>query len=111
MAGPPDQAEVRIPYRKKVLTPSPATLNPTGQEGEHNGVNHTEFELLDGEGERISLAAGAVEYIKKNGVDLTPDDQETLWFSDENEAGEYTIEVKTTAGIVYTAVLDWVPTI
>ncbi|MEK3718863.1 hypothetical protein [Paenibacillus sp. FSL R7-0333] len=74
-------------------------------------MNHTEFELLDGEGERISLAAGAVVYIKKNGVNLTPDDQETLWFSDENDAGEYTFEVETTAGTVYNAVLDWVPTI
>ncbi|ASA22088.1 hypothetical protein [Paenibacillus donghaensis] len=74
-------------------------------------MNHTEFELLDGAGARISLALGAVTYIKKNGAELTPDDQETLWFSDNNPAGQYTIEVKTIDGTVYSAVLDWVPTI
>ncbi|MEK3658166.1 hypothetical protein NSQ29_01225 [Paenibacillus sp. FSL F4-0236] len=74
-------------------------------------MNHTEFELLDGDGVRISLKAGAATYIKKNGVNLTPDDQETLWFSDDNVAGQYNFEVKTAAGTVYTAVLDWVPTV
>lgn len=74
-------------------------------------MNHTEFELLDGAGVRVSLASGAVTYIKKNGVDLIPDDQETLWFGDSNVAGKYNFEVKTIAGKVYTAVLDWVPTV
>ncbi|WP_170220103.1 hypothetical protein [Paenibacillus anaericanus] len=106
----PNQIEISFPYRKKVLTPSPATLNPTGREGEHEGVNHTEFELLDGAGARISLAAGAVTYIKKDGVNLTPDDQETIWFSDDNLAGEYIFEVLTVGGKFYTAALDWIPT-
>lgn len=65
---------------------------------------------MDGEGDRISLAAGAVVYIKKNGVDLIPDDQETLWFSVENDAGEYAFEVLTVGGNLYTATLDWIPT-
>lgn len=110
MDRPPNQVEIRIPYRKKVLTPSPATWNPTGQEGEREGVIHTEFELLDGEGDRISLAAGSVIYIKKDGVNLPPDDQETLWFSVSNQAGEYDFEILTTSGKLYTATLDWVPT-
>lgn len=73
-------------------------------------MNHTEFELLDGAGVRISLAAGSVVYIKKDGVNLTPDDQETLWFSSSNPTGEYNFEVLTTGGKLYVATLDWVPT-
>lgn len=73
-------------------------------------MNHTEFEMLDGEGERISLAVGSVEYIKKNGNDLTPDDQDTLWFSDDNPAGKYKFEVLTTGGKLYISTLDWIPT-
>lgn len=106
----PNQTEICVPHRKKAVTPSPATWNPTGREGEREGVNNTEFELLDGEGARISLAAGSVVYIKKNGKNLTPDDQETLWFSANNPAGKYNFEVLTTSGKLYTAVLDWVPT-
>ncbi|GIO39303.1 hypothetical protein J41TS12_41640 [Paenibacillus antibioticophila] len=85
-------------------------MNPTGQEGDHNGVNHTEFELLDGAGDRISLAAGSVVYIKKDGVNLTPNADETLWFSSDNPAGQYVFEVLTTGGKLYVANLDWVPT-
>lgn len=110
MVRPTTASEIRIPHRKKGVTPSPATFKPTGREGEHNGVNHTEFELLDGGGARISLAAGAVVYIKKDGKDLTPDDQETLWFSDNNPAGKYAFEVLTVGGKLYAATLNWVPT-
>ncbi|MFW5438749.1 hypothetical protein [Paenibacillus apiarius] len=103
-----NQVEICIPYRKKAIAPpEKATWKPTGQEGEHNGVNHVEFELLDAGGARISLAKGNVVYIKKNGVELTLDDQETLWFSVENPNGQYQFEVKTNAGVVYEAVLDW----
>jgi len=72
-------------------------------------VNNTEFELLDGEGARISLAAGSVVYIKKDGENFKPDDQETLWFAATNPAGKYDFEVLTTTGKLYTASLDWVP--
>ena len=65
---------------------------------------------MDGEGERISLATGSVIYIKKDGNELTPDDQETLWFSDINPAGKYVFEVLTVSGKLYVATLDWVPT-
>lgn len=70
-------------------------------------MNHVEFELLDTGGERISLAKGKVVYIKKNGVNLTPNTDETLWFSVENPTGSYTFEVKTIDETVYVAVLNW----
>lgn len=70
-------------------------------------MNHVEFELLDAGGGLISLSVGNVVYIKKNGEKLTPDDQETLWFSVENPNGQYDFEVKTVAGTVYEATLDW----
>jgi hypothetical protein len=111
MARSQNQVEVCIPNCKKVITPSPATWNPTGAEGEHEGVNHVEFELLDGEGARISLASDNIDYIKKNGVDLAPNQDETLWFSEENDAGEYLFELKTIAGTVYIAILEWTPEI
>ncbi|MNI49816.1 hypothetical protein D3C73_1044470 [compost metagenome] len=66
--------------------------------------------MLDGAGARVSLAVGAVSYIKKNGVNLAPDDQETLWFSDNNVAGQYAFEVLTVGGVLYSAILDWIPT-
>ncbi|MEC0242772.1 hypothetical protein P4H66_23455 [Paenibacillus dokdonensis] len=59
---------------------------------------------------RISLATGAVVYIRKNGINKTPDDQETLWFAATNPAGQYEFEVLTTSGKLYTAILNWVPT-
>ncbi|MFD3261860.1 hypothetical protein ACE3MQ_24990 [Paenibacillus lentus] len=65
---------------------------------------------MDGAGDRISLAAGAVVYIKKDGVNLIPNDDETLWFSSDNPAGQYNFEVLTTSGKLYVAILDWVPT-
>lgn len=84
-----------------------ATWNPTGREGEHEGVNHIEFEMLDSEGARISLAINNVIYIKKDGIDLEPNTDETLWFNETNPNGTYTFEVKTIDGTVYIAVLDW----
>ncbi|WP_413373296.1 hypothetical protein [Paenibacillus taichungensis] len=87
----------------------PATLALTGREGEHNGTNHVEYELLDGQGVRISLALGDVEYIRRNGTPLVPDDQETLWFNEESTAGTYVFEAKTTTGKVYKATLVWAP--
>ncbi|MNW39626.1 hypothetical protein D3C74_167180 [compost metagenome] len=65
---------------------------------------------MDGEGGRISLAAGTVVFIKKDGINLTPDDQETLWFSVTNPAKSYVFEVLTIGGKLYTATLNWVPT-
>lgn len=66
--------------------------------------------MLDGDGERISLATGNVVYIKKNGTNLVPNADETLWFSDSNPAGEYLFEILTVSGKLYTATLDWIPT-
>lgn len=62
---------------------------------------------MDGEGARISLASGNVVYIKKNGKELTPNTDETLWFSVENPTGKYTFEIKTVDGNLYKPVLDW----
>ncbi|WP_413373306.1 hypothetical protein [Paenibacillus taichungensis] len=70
---------------------------------------HAEFALLDKDGVNLSLAAGNVEYIKQNGVNLVPDDQETLWFDVSKPAGKYVFEVKTKAGQEYLAILDWEP--
>ncbi|CAI6023383.1 hypothetical protein PAECIP112173_00341 [Paenibacillus sp. JJ-100] len=70
---------------------------------------YAEFELLDKDGVRVSLAADNVEYIKQDGVTLTPDDQETLWFNVVKSAGQYVFEVKTKAGGQYLAILDWKP--
>lgn len=61
-------------------------------------------------GARVSLAAENVVYIKKDGVNLTPNADETLWFSDNNPAGDYVFEVLTTGGGLYTATLEWIPT-
>lgn len=73
-------------------------------------MNHVEFELLDSSGDRISLAANNVIYIKRDGVYLTPNADETLWFRETNPAGEYEFIVLTKAKTKYRAVLDWVPT-
>ncbi|MEO2212122.1 hypothetical protein ABGV40_14865 [Paenibacillus amylolyticus] len=86
-----------------------ATLVPTGQEGENNGTNHIEYEMLDGQGGRVSLASDDVEYIKRNGTTLTPDDQETLWFNEETAPGTYVFEAKTISGKIYRATLIWSP--
>ncbi|WP_339273622.1 hypothetical protein MKY59_21005 [Paenibacillus sp. FSL W8-0426] len=72
-------------------------------------MNHVEFEMLDGQGAIVSLALGDVEYIKRNGTLLVPDDQTTLWFNATSPAGSYIFDVKTSAGKVYRAVLDWTP--
>lgn len=70
---------------------------------------YAEFELLDKDGVKVSLAADNVEYIKQDGVILTPDDQGTLWFNVVKPAGQYVFEVKTKAGEEYLAILDWEP--
>ncbi|WP_337034757.1 hypothetical protein [Paenibacillus illinoisensis] len=70
---------------------------------------YAEFELLDKDGVKVSLAADNVEYIKQDGVALTPDDQGTLWFNVVKPAGQYVFEVKTKAGEEYLAILDWEP--
>ncbi|SDD27168.1 hypothetical protein SAMN02799630_02795 [Paenibacillus sp. UNCCL117] len=76
----------------------------------HNGVNHVEFELLDSGGVRVSLAASNVQYIKKNGINLVLDSNETLWFSESNLAGDYSFEIFTKDGKLYIATLNWIPT-
>lgn len=63
--------------------------------------------MLDSEGERISLAASNVIYIKKDGVDLVPNTDSTLWVNETSANGEYTFEVKTIDGNVYIAILNW----
>ncbi|WP_339273634.1 hypothetical protein MKY59_21035 [Paenibacillus sp. FSL W8-0426] len=70
---------------------------------------HVEYDLLDKDGVKVSLAADNVEYIKRDGVNLAPDDQETLWFNVTKPAGSYVFEVRTKAGVKYVAILDWVP--
>lgn len=70
-------------------------------------MEHYEYELLDSGGQRVSLAVGTVEYIKKDEVDLEPNTDETLWFSVNNPTGKYNFEIKTIEGTVYVAVLDW----
>ncbi|CAJ0571031.1 unnamed protein product, partial [Mesorhabditis spiculigera] len=70
---------------------------------------YAEFELLDKDGVKVSLAADNVEYIKQDGAALTPDDQGTLWFNVVKPAGQYVFEVKTKAGEEYLAILDWEP--
>ncbi|RUT48598.1 hypothetical protein EJP82_01255 [Paenibacillus anaericanus] len=76
----------------------------------HNGVNHVEYELKGSGGARISLAVSNLIYITKNGNPLVLDDQETLWFSDNNPAGSYEFVIRTKAKLKYKATLDWVPT-
>lgn len=89
-----------------------AYLESTGREGEHeiDGVIYTfvEFEMLDVNGERISLAEDNVEYIRSNGRALIPNTDETLWFTKDKESGRYEYVVKTKAGVVYQAILEWV---
>lgn len=89
-----------------------AYLESTGREGEHeiDGVIYTfvEFEMLDVDGERISLAEDNVEYIRSNGRALIPNTDETLWFNKDKESGRYEYVVKTKAGVVYQAILEWV---
>lgn len=56
---------------------------------------------------RISLAIGNVVYIKKDGVNLEPNTDETLWFKETNPNGEYTFDVETIDGKTYIAILNW----
>ncbi|GIO83467.1 hypothetical protein J25TS5_03990 [Paenibacillus faecis] len=49
-------------------------------------------------------------YITRDGVNLVPNADETLWFKETNPAGKYEFIVLTKAKVKYRAVLDWVPT-
>lgn len=73
-------------------------------------MSHVEFELLDSGGARISLTADNLIYITRDGVNLVPNTDETLWFKETNLAGEYEFIIFTKTKIKYHAVLDWIPT-
>ncbi|WP_272034443.1 hypothetical protein [Paenibacillus sp. JJ-100] len=81
----------------------------TGQEDDRNGVIFVEFELLDEQGGVISLAAGDVEYIRRDGVVVTPNTQSSVWIEETTPAANYVYVVKTTSGDIYRAVLNWTP--
>ncbi|URJ45171.1 hypothetical protein MF628_004956 [Paenibacillus polymyxa] len=84
-----------------------AVWKATGRSGDHNGVNHVEYELLDSAQKRVSLAKTNVSSIEKDGVKTVPDDQETLWFSEANATKKYKFNVVTLAGTTYEAELNW----
>lgn len=103
---------LEIDIELKPLNTEYAYLEATGREGDHeiDGVTYTfiEFEMLDENGERISLAEDNVEYIRSNGRKLTPNTDHTLWFNKDKESGRYVYVVKTKDGIIYQAVLEWI---
>lgn len=99
-------------------TPIEGTFKSTGNigiapdtTGEAAGKIYAEYELLDNEGNRISLAEGNVEYIKvKDGEEwkeLIANTDQTLWFNVETEKGKSEYKIETKEGEVYTATLDW----
>lgn len=87
--------------------PEPATFRATGREGEHEGVTYVEYEMLDSDGSRVSLAEDNVNYIKQDGQDLEPNTDETLWFNKSKPTGSYVFEVETKDGVIYQATLNW----
>lgn len=67
-----------------------------------------EFELLDLEGEIISLHENNVVYIKRNGEAIVPNTDHTLWFNKARETSTYIYEIKTINNIVYKVILEWI---
>lgn len=65
---------------------------------------------MDSGGARISLAADDLIYITKDGVNLIPNADETLWFRETNPTGTYEFVVFTKAKVKYKATLNWVET-
>ncbi|WP_146217240.1 hypothetical protein [Paenibacillus pabuli] len=70
---------------------------------------HAEFKMLDQDGAIVSLTPANVDYIKQDGVTITPEDDGSIWFSAASPAGQYTFEAKMKSGDTYVAVLDWEP--
>lgn len=97
-----DGADFGFPAKADV-----ARWQATGQEGPNEGVVYVEYELRNVDDERISLATGDIEYIGRNGQQLTPDDQETLWFRKSSADGRYNFEIKLADGNTFVAPLDW----
>lgn len=83
-------------------------MNPTGQEGEYEGATYVEYEMLDSEGDMISLHEDNVIYVKRDGATLQPNTDHTLWFNKARETGVYIYEVQTNDGTIYEAMLQWI---
>lgn len=88
--------------------PEPATFRATGREGDNEGITYVEYEMLDENGDRISLAIDDVNWIKQDGQELEPNTDETLWFNKSKPTGAYVFQVETKDEIVYEATLNWV---
>lgn|GEM_PF-6910099 len=102
-----------IPYiaRLRWTAPETASLNATGGLGIHEGITYVEYEMLDAEAAKVSLAAGAVKLIagKADGqwAALTPNTDSTLWFNLAKPVGEYPFLAVGSDDTIYTADLDW----
>ena len=91
-----------------------ATFKPVDSYGIHDGKVYAGYELQDENGAQIPLVESNIESMSVkdpdgNVTDLTVvgNEDPLLWFNIAKEAGTYTYEVKTKAGKVYTATLNW----
>jgi len=89
------------------------SLTTTGREGTRPGTEDTyvEYEIKVGEGERLSLAEGAVNLIAQQvdgkWVELEPNTDQTLWFKKDKATGNYDFFVVTSEGAMYKATLAY----
>ncbi|MEK4512866.1 hypothetical protein [Paenibacillus sp. FSL K6-2524] len=91
-------------------SPVPADLvswKATGEEGPHEGVVYVQYELLDVDDNVIPLDEDNLTYITRDGKELKPDADSTLWFNKSLPHGRYVFEIKTAVNVIHVAPLDW----